>query len=154
MEVVIRERINDALKSAIKAQDKRRMGTLRLINAAIKDRDIASRTDGRNGGVPDAEVLAILAKMIKQRNESITMYEQAGRLELAQQEQEEIDIIMDFLPKQLGDDEVNSACKAAIAELGADGLKDMGRIMAVLKEHYAGQMDFGKASKTVKEMLS
>lgn len=154
MEVVIRERINDALKSAVKSQDKRRMGTLRLINAAIKDRDIASRTDGRNGGVPDAEVLAILAKMIKQRNESITMYEQAGRLELAQQEQEEIEIIMDFLPKQLGDDEVTSACQAAIAELGADGLKDMGRIMSVLKEHYTGQMDFGKASRTVKELLS
>lgn len=153
MELAIRERINDALKVAVKAQDKRRTSTLRLINAAIKDRDIASRTDGRNAGVPDAEVLAILAKMIKQRDESVTMYEQASRLELAQQEREEIEIIRDFLPKQLCEEEITTACQAVISELGAGGLKDMGRIMGTLKERHPGQMDFGKASKTVKELL-
>lgn len=153
MESALRERINDGLKDAVKTQDKRRMSTLRLINAAIKDRDIAMRTDGRNGGVPDAEVLAILSKMIKQRDESVITYEEAGRLELAQQEQEEIEIIRDFLPKQLDEAQVAQACEEVIAELGAEGLKDMGRTMGALKERYAGQMDFGKASKIVKGLL-
>jgi hypothetical protein len=150
----IRDRINNALKEAIKAQQKLRMSTLRLINAAIKDRDIASRTDGRNQGVADAEVLAILAKMIKQREESADTYEQAGRLELADQERQEIVIIRDFLPRQMSEEEVRAACQAVVAELGAEGLKDMGRTMAALKERYPGQMDFGRASKLVKEYLS
>lgn len=153
MESAVRGRINDALKEAVKSQDKRRMSTLRLINAAIKDRDIASRTDGRNGGVPDAEVLAILAKMIKQRDESAATYEQAGRLELAHQEQEEIEIIREFLPRQLDEAEMTAACQEMISELGCAGLKDMGRTMAALKERYAGRMDFGKASKIVKGLL-
>lgn len=153
MESAVRERINDALKVAVKAQDKIRMSTLRLINAAIKDRDIASRTDGANGGVPDSEVMAILAKMIKQRDESAVTYEQAGRLELAEQEKDEIIVIKEFLPKQLDDAEMSAVCEGVIAELGAAGLKDMGRTMGVLKERYAGQMDFGKASKLVKGLL-
>ncbi len=150
----IRERINSSLKDAIKAQEKTRMSTLRLITAAIKDRDIAGRTAGRDAGVPDTEVLAILAKMIKQREESAVTYEEAGRLELAEQERSEILVIRDFLPTQLDDDEINSACEAVVQELGADGLKDMGRTMGALKERYAGQMDFGRASKIVKELLS
>jgi hypothetical protein len=153
MEESIRDHINGALKDAVKAQQKLRMSTLRLINAAIKDRDIAGRTHGQDKGVPDTELLAILAKMIKQREESAKTYEEAGRLELAQQEREEIEIIMDFLPKQLGEDEVRAACEAVVGELNAEGLKDMGRTMAVLKERHAGQMDFGKASKIVKELL-
>lgn len=153
MESDLRECINTALTGAVKAQEKTRMSTLRLIKAAIKDRDIASRTDGRNGGVPDQDVLAILAKMIKQRDESAATYEAAGRLELAQQETDEIGIIREFLPKQLSEAEVTSACEEVIAELGASGLKDMGRTMGVLKERYAGQMDFGKASKIVKDLL-
>jgi hypothetical protein len=153
MESAVRERINDALKVAVKAQDKTRMSTLRLINAAIKDRDIASRTDGANGGVPDSEVMAILAKMIKQRDESAVTYEEAGRLELAEQEKDEIVVIREFLPKQLDDAEIASVCEEVIAELGAKGLKEMGRTMGALKERYAGQMDFGKASKVVKGLL-
>ena len=153
MESAVRERINDALKDAVKAQDKTRMSTLRLINAAIKDRDIASRTDGANGGVPDAEVMAILAKMIKQRDESAVTYEEAGRLELAQQEQDEIEVIKEFLPKQLTEAEMATVCEEVISELNAKGLKEMGRCMAALKERYAGQMDFGKASKVVKGLL-
>jgi len=150
----IRERINDALKGAVKAQDKVRMSTLRLINAAIKDRDIACRTDGPNKGVDDAQVLGILAKMIKQREESAKTYESAGRLELAQEERDEIEVIREFMPKQMGEDEIRKACESMVAEINADGLKDMGRTMGALKERYAGQMDFGKASKVVKELLA
>ncbi len=141
----MRERISAALKDAIKAQVKRRMSTLRLIHAAIKDRDIAARTDGKDG-VGDAEILEILAKMIKQRRESIVQYEEAGRMELAQQEQEEIDIIDEYLPQQMSEDEIDQAAKDAVAELGASGLKDMGRTMGLLKERFTGQMDFSKAS--------
>lgn len=150
----MREHILQALKEATKAQDKRRMSTLRLVQAAIKDRDIAQRTAGRDEGVSDAEILDILAKMIKQRHESATMYEQAGRLELAQQEQEEIAIIEGFLPKQLDETEVQAVCEACLAELDAKGLKDMGRVMSELKKRYAGQMDFGKAGGFVKSKLS
>ncbi len=128
------------------------MSTLRLVNAAIKDRDIAARSNGQEG-VSDREVLDILAKMIKQRRESIKMYEEAGRLELAQGEREEIDIITPFLPKQLSEEEVSKACKDVVDEIGAEGLKDMGRVMGTLKERYAGQMDFAKAGAIVKELL-
>lgn len=149
----MRDTFKAALKDALKAGDKRRLATLRLITAAIKDRDINARSEGKDA-VSDAEILQILAKMIKQRRESAATYEEAGRLELATQEREEIDIIEGFLPTQLGDAEVEAACKQVIAELGADGLKDMGKCMGVLKDKYAGQMDFAQASKAVKDLLS
>jgi len=149
----MREEINAALKQATLAQDRRRMGTLRLINAAIKDRDIAARTAGREA-VSDEEILEILAKMIKQRKESAATYEEAGRLDLAQQEREEIDIIASFLPRQLGEEEMAEACREVVEEVGAESLKDMGKCMGALKEHYAGRMDFGKASTLVKKILS
>ena len=149
----MRDMFNAALKDALKAGDKRRLATLRLITAAIKDRDIAARSEGKDA-VSDAEILQILSKMIKQRRESATTYEEAGRLELATQEREELAIIEGFLPKQLGEDEVEAACKEIIADLGADGLKDMGKCMGALKEKYAGQMDFAQASKAVKDLLS
>jgi uncharacterized protein YqeY len=148
----MREQINEALKAAIKAQDKRRMSTLRLINAAIKDRDIAARSSDKKCA-SDAEVLQILAKMVKQRRESIKTYTEGGRPELAQQEQEEIDIIESFLPKQLSEEETRKAVIAVMDEIGCEGLKDMGKAMGALKERYSGQMDFSKASKIVKEQI-
>ncbi len=148
----MRERINAALKEAVKAQDKRRMSTLRLINAAIKDRDIAARgSSGENVG--DAEILEILARMIKQRRESAKAYEEAGRLDLAEQEREEIEIIQSFMPPQLSDEEIERAVGEVVDELGAAGLKDMGRVMGALKKRYSGQMDFAKASVVVKKHL-
>lgn len=149
----MRNQINERLKEALKSQDKRRVSTLRLINAAIKDRDISARSNGNEDGVSDDDILEILAKMIKQRRESIRTYEEAGRVELAEQEQEEIDIISDFLPKQLDDGEIRAECENVVSELGCEGLKDMGRTMGALKERYAGQMDFSKASAIVKELL-
>lgn len=149
----MREQINAALKAATLAQDKRRMSTLRLINAAIKDRDIAARGSGKDA-VSDDEILQILGKMIKQRQESAQTYEQAGRLDLSSQEREEIEIIQSFLPRQLDDSEVESACRQVVQEVGAAGLKDMGRCMGELKERFAGQMDFGKAGKVVKDLLA
>ncbi len=148
----LRERINAALKAAIKDQDKRRMATFRLINAAIKDRDIAARSNGKDG-VSDAEIRDILSRMIRQRRDSIKFYEEAGRLELAEQEQEEIAIIEEFLPKQMTEAEIARACEETVAELGASGLKDMGRVMSALREKYAGQMDFATASQIVKKCL-
>lgn len=149
----MREQFATALKDATRAQDKRRMSTLRLINAAIKDRDIAARGSGKDG-VSDEEVLQILAKMIKQRQESAQTYDEAGRPELAEQEREEIEIISSFMPRQLDDAEVTAACQKAIAEVEAAGLRDMGKCIAWLKERYAGQMDFAKASKAVKDLLA
>ena len=149
----MRDRINAALKEATKAQDKRRMSTLRLINAAIKDRDIAARGAGKDG-VSDEDVLQILSKMIKQREESAATYEQAGRLDLASQEREEIEIISGFLPRRMNDSEMESACRRVVTEIGAAGLRDMGKCMNTLKERYPGQLDFGKASKVVKEILA
>ncbi len=148
----MREQINENLKTAIKAKDKLRVGTLRLINAAIKDRDIAARSTGKDP-VTDAEILEIMAKMVKQRVESAQTYADAGREELATQEREEILIIKDFMPQQMNEDEVASAVKDVVDELGAESLKDMGRTMAALKERYAGKMDFGQANKVVKEHL-
>jgi len=150
----MREKFNAALKEATLAQDKRRMGTLRLINAAIKDRDIAARGAGQDAGVSDEEILGILAKRIKQRVESAETYEKAGRLDLAQQEREEIEIIASFLPKQLDEAEMAAVCREVVQETGASSLKDMGKCMGALKQRYAGQMDFGKASKLVKEILA
>ncbi len=148
----MRDQINNELKQAIKTQQKRRMSTLRLINAAIKDRDIASRSNGQDG-VTDADILEILSKMIKQRKESVKTYEEAGRLELAEAEQEEIEIIETFLPAQLSDEESRSAVEEVIADIGAQSLKDMGRTMTALKKRYAGQMDFSKSSAMVREIL-
>lgn len=148
----MRETITAALKHATKAQDKRRMSTLRLVSAAIKDRDIAARTAGK-GKATDAELLDLLAKMIKQREESEKIYADAGRTELAKQEGEEIAIIREFLPKQLSEKEMEKAIAAAIAEAGAASIKDMGKVMAALKASYAGQMDFAKASGLVKARL-
>ena len=128
------ERFNEALKVAIKSQDKVRISTLRLINAAIKDRDIADRTDNGGAGVSEDVVLEILAKMIKQRQESLSAYEEAGRLDLADQERSEIVIIQEFMPRQLEDDEIMAAVDAALAEVGAETLKDMGKVMGLLKQ--------------------
>lgn len=147
------ERFNEALKVALKSQDKVRISTLRLINAAIKDRDIADRTDNGGAGVSENVVLEILAKMIKQRQESLSAYEEAGRLDLADQERSEIVIIQEFMPRQLEDDEIIAAVDAALAEVGAETLKDMGKVMGLLKQKYTGQMDFGKAGARVKEKL-
>lgn len=140
------------LKDALKGGDKRRVSTIRLIQAAIKDRDIAARGAGKDP-VNDDEIMQILAKMVKQRDESARIYEEANRLELAEQEREEIAVIRSFLPQQLGDDEVRQLCAKVISDVGADGLRDMGKCMAVLKEQYSGQMDFAKASGVVKTLL-
>jgi uncharacterized protein YqeY len=148
----MRETINAALRAATKAQQKRRISTLRLISAAIKDRDIAARTAGKTEAT-DAELLELLAKMIKQREESEKIYADAGRAELAQQEAEEIAIIREFLPKQISERDVEKAIADAIAKVGASSIKDMGKVMAELKAKYAGQMDFAKASALVKAKL-
>ncbi len=148
----MRDKINEALKDAVKAKDKLRVGTLRLINAAIKDRDIAGRTSG-NDAVSDTEILEILAKMVKQRQEAAVTYKDAGRDELATQELQEIEVIKDFMPQQMDEAAVEQAVKDVVAEIEATSLKDMGRTMAALKEKYAGQMDFGAANKVVKALL-
>ncbi len=149
----MREELSGALKEALKAQDKGRLSTLRLILAAIKDRDIAARSEDRNEGVSDDEILSILQKMVKQRKESSTTYDDAGRPELADAEREEIVIIEEYLPQQMSDEEVRAATEALVKDIEAKGLKDMGRTMGALKERYAGVMDFKKASATVKELL-
>ena len=148
----MREQISEAYKTAMKARDARRTGTLRAVNAAIKDRDIANRGAGK-GEASDDEILQILAKMVKQRDESAKIYEENARPELAAKERGEIAVIQDFLPKQLSDGEVRANIAAIIKETGAEGPKDMGKVMAALKERYAGQMDFAKASGAVKELL-
>jgi uncharacterized protein len=148
----MRETITAALKHATKAQDKRRIGTLRLMSAAIKDRDIAARTAGK-AEATDPELLELFAKMIKQREESEKIYAEAGRTELAKQESEEIAIIREFLPKQVSTQEMEKAIADAIAKTGAASVKDMGKVMAELKSGYAGQMDFAKASALVKTKL-
>ncbi len=149
----MRETINAALKAATKARDMRRVSTLRLVSAAIKDRDIAARGSGAEQAT-DAELLELFAKLIKQREESQKIYAEVGRTELAEQEGAEADIIRDFLPKQLSDADMSNAIGEAIAETGASSMRDMGKVMGVLKGRYAGQMDFGKASGLVKARLS
>jgi uncharacterized protein len=148
----MRDDINAALKDAIKARDPRRTATLRLINAAIKDRDIAARGEGREN-VSDDDILSILQKMVKQREESAAIYGQNDRKDLETQELEEIEIIKEFLPKPLTDAEVDAAVKDAITESGATGLRDMGKVVSVLKAKYPGRIDFGKASGKVKAAL-
>ncbi|WP_457650667.1 GatB/YqeY domain-containing protein [Profundibacter sp.] len=149
----LRHRIADALKEAMRAKDTERLSTLRLINAAIKDRDIALRGDGNDDGATNDEVLAILGKMVKQRHESAKAYEEGARLELAEKELSEIRIIEDFLPKQLSEDEAVEAVKAAIAKVGAESIRDMGKVMGELKANYMGRMDFGKVGPMVKDLL-
>ena len=150
---MLRQQFNEALKTAMLAKDARTVSTVRLIVAALKDRDIAARSRGVTDGIPDEEALQMLSQMVKQRRESITLYEQGNRLDLAQQETEEIDIISRFLPKQMSEAEMTEAVKAVIAEIDAKTLKDMGRVMAVMKERFAGTMDFTKASLLVKGQL-
>ncbi len=147
----MREQFTEMMKAAMKAGDKRRLATVRMIQAALKDRDIEARTSGK--AVGNEEILALLQKLIKSRQESAEIYAKAGRDELAQQEREEIAIISEFLPKQMSEDEVKAAISAAIAETGASSMKDMGKVVGALKAKYAGQMDFGKASGMVKGML-
>lgn len=151
---MLRQTLNEALKDAMRAKDQRAVATVRLIIAALKDRDIAARSRGVMDGVDDAEILSMLQTMVKQRKESITMYQQGGRAELAQQEAEEITVIERFLPQQFGEEETREAVAALITELGATGVKDMGKVMAELRGRYAGQMDFTKASAIVREKLA
>ncbi len=151
---MLREQIDEALKSAMKAKDQKvRVATLRLITAAIKDRDIAARAEDRCCGVTDDEILRILSKMVKQREDSATAYEKGSRLDLAEQERAEIEIIKEFLPRQLSDEEISTVVSGVITELGASGLKDMGKCMGALKERYAGAMDFGRAGAVMKKAL-
>ena len=149
----MRQRLNHALKEAMKAKDQRAVSTLRLILAAIKDRDIAARGKGNTEGIPDTEVLSLLQTMVKQRRESIALYEQGGRLDLAEEEREEIDIINRFLPQQMDEAAMRQAVGRLIEEIDASGVKDMGRTMAELRSRYPGQMDFAKASQIVKRAL-
>lgn len=153
---MLREKFATDLKVALKAKDAQRLSTVRLITAAIKDRDIAARTAettavDRAEGVPDSEIVAILARMIKQRQESAKAYDEAGRLDLAAQERSEIDIIQEYLPKQLSDAEVQRAIAEAITETGASSIRDMGRVMAHLKARHTGQMDFARAGVAIKD---
>ncbi|CAN7386734.1 GatB/YqeY domain-containing protein [Rhizobium sp. LjRoot258] len=150
---MLRDQLAAALKDAMKSKNAERLSTVRLIQAAVKDRDIANRGAGKEEASDD-EILQILAKMVKQRDESAKIYEENARPELAAKERAEIVVLQDFLPKQLSDAEVRSNIAAIIAEIGAAGPKDMGKVMAVLKERYAGQMDFSKASGAVKELLN
>jgi uncharacterized protein YqeY len=150
---MLRDQLAAALKDAMKSKNAERLSTVRLIQAAIKDRDIANRGTGKEEAGDD-EILQILAKMVKQRDESAKIYEENARPELAAKERAEIGVLQDFLPKQLSDAEVRTNIAAIIAEIGAAGPKDMGKVMAVLKERYAGQMDFSKASGAVKEQLN
>lgn len=149
----MRETINAALIAATKAREARRVATLRLVSAAIKDRDIAARTS-KAGQASEDELLELLSKMIKQRDESQKIYAEAGRTDLADQEREEAAIIREFLPKQLSSEDMAKAIEGAIAETGAVGMRDMGKVMATLKKNYAGQMDFGQVSGAVKAKLS
>lgn len=151
---MLRTRLNEALKDAMRAKNQRAVSAIRLILATLKDRDIAARSRGVMDGIDEAEMLSMMQSMIKQRRESITMYEQGGRPELAEQEREEIAVIEGFLPKQMSDEETAAAIRTVIADVGAAGIKDMGKVMAELKARYAGQMDFAKAGPAVKQQLS
>ncbi len=150
----LRDRLQGALKEAMKARQANRLSTLRLINAAIKDREIANRSDGAEGLVSEDEILAILGKLVKQRQESARAYEEGGRLELCEQELAEVTVIEEFLPRQLDPAEVEAAIAAAVTETGATGIRDMGRVIAALKGRYTGQMDFGAVGPMVKARLS
>jgi uncharacterized protein YqeY len=149
----MRDKLTAALKDAMKSRDADRLSTLRLINAAIKDKDIALRGEGGDATVGDPEVLAILGRMVKQRQESARAYEEGGRLELAEKELNEIKVIGEFLPRQLSPDEVSAAIDAVVKEIGASSIRDMGKVMAALKAKYTGQMDFDAVGPMVKDKL-
>jgi uncharacterized protein YqeY len=151
---MLRTELNDALKTAMKQRDQRSVSTVRLILAALKDRDIAARGAGNSEGIGETEIVEMLRKMVKQREESIGLYEQGGRLELAQQEREEIGVIERFLPKQMDEAETRAAVEKTMAEVGAQSLKDMGKVMGALKQTYAGRMDMAKAGQLVKQKLA
>ncbi len=150
----LRTRITTALKQAMKDKAVDRLSTLRLVNAAIKDKDIDARANGNDDGVPETEVLAILGKMTKQRMESARAYEEGGRLDLSERERAEIVVIEEFLPRQLSEDETSAAVNTAISEIGAESIRDMGKVIGTLKSRYTGQMDFGKVGPMVKNLLS
>lgn len=152
--MALREALTTAMKEAMKAKDAKRLGTIRLILAAIKDKDIAGRTEESREGIADDEILSLLAKLVKSREDSITLYKQGGRQDLVDNEEAEIAVIREFMPKQLDDAETAAAIDAAIAETGAAQLKDMGKVMGVLKTKYSGQLDFGKAGGLIKAKLS
>jgi len=149
---MLRDRFTAEMKEAMKAGEKGRLGAIRLIQAALKDKDIEARGNGKEP-LSDEEILALLQKMVKQRQESIAMYEQGGRTELAQQEKDEVAVITSYLPQQMDEAETKAAIEAAIAETGAASMKDMGKVVGALRAKYAGRMDFAKASGLVKEML-
>ena len=150
---MLREALTERMKTALRAKDTRTLATVRLILAALKDRDIAARSDGDRPQIPEAEILRMLQGMVKQRRESISMYERGNRPELAQQESEEIAVIESFLPQQLDDAGIEVAAKAGIAESGAVGIKDMGKVMALLRDRHAGILDMAKAGAVVKRLL-
>ena len=150
---MLRDEINTALKGAMKARDERRVSTLRLVNAAIKNADIEAET-AKKKALSDEDLLGLLQKMIKQRQESVEIYDKAGRRELADQERGEIEIIRAYLPQQMSEAEAKAAIAEAIKSTGAQGMKDMGKVMAVLKQTHVGKMDFGKASGLVKSLLA
>ena len=149
----LREQLNEAVKNAMKARDQKRLGTLRLIQANIKDKDIASRTEVSREGLSDDDILALFGKLIKSREDSIALYEQGSRPELAQAEKDEIAILREFMPRPLDETETKAAIAAVVAETGAASLKDIGKVMAALKTRYTGTMDFGKAGALVKAQL-
>lgn len=151
---MLRKRLADRLKKGMKDKDRCVTSTVRLILAAIKDRDIASRSRGEGEAIGEPDILGVLQTMLRQREEAIVLYERGGRMELARQEAEEIRVIESFLPQQMSDDETATAVHALIAEIGAIGIKDMGRTMAMLKERYAGRMNFGQASAVVRSELT
>ena len=151
---MLRERLSDRLRLAMKSREKRAVSTVRLILTAIKDRDIATRGNGDADGISDQEILKVLQTMVRQRNESIALYERGGRLELAEQETEEIGIIETFLPERLDEAATEEVVRSVVGEIGASSIKDMGRTMAILRERYAGQIDFAKASAVVKVQLN
>ena len=150
---MLREAFVEQLKTAMRARDSRTVSTVRLIIAALKDRDIAARGSGNQQGIPELEIQRLLQSMVKQRRESIALYRQGNRPELAQQEEEEIGIIESFLPKQMEDAEIAAAVKAAIAETGATGIKDMGKVMSVLRDRHPGVIDMARAGAVVKQQL-
>jgi uncharacterized protein YqeY len=150
---MLRDDINNAVKEAMKARDERKLSTLRMVNSTIKNADIEARGQGKPP-LSDGDLLGVLQKMIKQRQESVELYEKGGREELAAQERAEILVISGYLPKQMSDNEVKAAVAAIIAETGAAGIKDMGKVIGALKAKFAGQMDFGKASGVVKAALT
>ena len=150
---MLRDDINNALKDAMKAGDARRVSTLRLVNSSLKNADIEARGQGKPP-LTDEDLLSLLQKMIKQRQESVELYQKGGRADLVAQEQGEIDIIASYLPKQMSEDEIGTVIAALVKETGATAMKDMGRVMAAIKERYAGKLDTGKASAAVKKLLS